>query len=549
MLTSIGRLFGDRRGNFAIISALVATPLVIGVGVTLDLSTISRTKAKLQQAIDSAVLAVASEGQGVSDAKANDIAKQFIAGNFDPAVTNMVVTKVGTKFTVKAETKAGIAFGKLLGYDNMPVRVEASADIAYASYEIALVLDTTGSMAGGKLSPMKEAVLGLIDTMPMQVVDNEKLKFAVVPFASFVNVGPGFGPSFDVNGKQIANTGAPWLDLKGDSTETQVDLGPGASRFQIYENLGQKWPGCVETRPGAAGTSDLKADPSKEETLFVPAFGIDEPDEPEYANNYIVADVKAKDKSNSGKRKKFAKYGVATDITGKPLFGGLLSDVNNILVNLLGNSGPGNNNGKKLPKIAIDSGPSKQFGNPKGPGLGCEMQALTPLTNNYAALKQKVGELKANGYTNILEGVAWGMRVLSPELPFNEAKPAGSQVEKIMVVLTDGSNTFGNQTNELGSSYSSFGYLLDGNLGISSGGTSATTALMNAKTLEACQNAKAAGVELYTIRLEEPNVATGTMLKECASSPENYIDVPSRQQLDDAFKKIKEKIVRVRIAS
>ena len=72
---------------------------------------------------------------------------------------------------------------------------------------------------------------------------------------------------------------------------------------------------------------------------------------------------------------------------------------------------------------------------------------------------------------------------------------------------------------------------------------------MNARTLAACTAAKAAGVEIYTIRLEEPDVATGTMLKECASAEDHYFDVPSRTQLDEAFGKIKDRIVRIRISS
>ena len=110
------------------------------------------------------------------------------------------------------------------------------------------------------------------------------------------------------------------------------------------------------------------------------------------------------------------------------------------------------------------------------------------------------------------------MRVLSPGEPFSEGQGDEGGIEKIMVVLTDGSNVFGNTQNALGSTYSSIGYLVDGRLGITGGGYSATTDLMNVKTLEACTNAKADGIEVYTIRLEEPNVATGTMLKECASA-------------------------------
>lgn len=39
------------------------------------------------------------------------------------------------------------------------------------------------------------------------------------------------------------------------------------------------------------------------------------------------------------------------------------------------------------------------------------------------------------------------------------------------------------------------------------------------------------------------------MLKQCASGDDHYFDVPSRSQLDEAFGKIKERIVRVRISS
>jgi hypothetical protein len=118
-----------------------------------------------------------------------------------------------------------------------------------------------------------------------------------------------------------------------------------------------------------------------------------------------------------------------------------------------------------------------------------------------------------------------------------------------MIVLTDGTNVFGNNATSLGSSYSSNGYLVDGRLGVEGGGASVTTSLMNVRTLKACDIAKAAGIEVYTIRLEEPNVTTGDMLQKCASAPDHYFDVPSRTQLDEAFAKIKEGIVRIRISS
>jgi len=545
--STISEFASDRSGNFAILSSLLAVPIVMAVGLAIDVSTIARTKSTLQNAIDSAVLAVAREGKDISDDKAKSIASTFLAGNFDPQVTKLKVVKNGTEFNVSAQTSTGLAFGSLFGYQNWPVQAAATADIAYSSYEIALVLDTTGSMKGGKLTSMKEAVLGLIGTMSVQVNDTDKLKFAVVPFSAYVNVGSGFGPSFDKKGKQIAGTGSPWLDLYGASNVPQSELGPGASRFQVYSNVGQTWPGCVETRYSASkdyDVDDSPADPGKAETLFVPAFGIDEPDTPQFINSYITSDAKPNDKSVLQKVKRWNKYGVKS-LTGVPLLDGVLDPTVVLLGNLLGNSGPGNNN---RVTVKIDTSLAAD-GKPKGPGHGCVVQPIAPLTNDYASLKTKVDALQANGNTNIMEGVAWGNRVLSPGQPFPEGSASNSGLEKIMVVLTDGSNVFGNATNELGSSYSSNGYLVDGRLGIAAGGATVTNTLMNARTLKACDAAKAAGVEIYTIRLEEPNVATGTMLKECASAPDHYFDVPSRAQLDEAFAAIKAKIVRVRIAS
>jgi len=540
------RFLRAKEGNFAIIASLLTVPLVLGAAVLVDLDSISRQQDELQQAMDAAALAVAREGKDVTQKQADEIAEQFIAANFNLKAASFKVVRVGTSFTVQGTAMAKMAFGGLLGYDAWPVAASATADIAYASYEVALVLDTTGSMKGGKLTSMKDAVLGLIDTMSMQVNDENKLKFALVPFATFVNVGSGYGPDFDGDGKQRPGTGANWLDLKGASTIPQSELGPGASRFQIYSNLGQNWPGCVETRPVVSGVdygvSDEEADPSKPNTLFVPAFSIDEPDAGSYANSYIDSDAKPKDKSAAEKKKRFAKYGVNTDADGTPLLGGVLDPVLVAVENLLGG------NGKK--SIRIDSSASGATGKPKGPGHGCEMQPISPLTNDYSGLQTKVKALEANGTTNIMEGVAWGMRVLSPHAPFTEGRDKKEVgIEKIMIVLTDGSNVFGNAPNDLGSSYSSFGYLVDGRVGTESGGAAATNDLMNERTLAACANAKAAGIQVYTIRLEEPNVETGMMLKECATSEADFFDAPSRSQLDEVFAKIKERIVRIRIAS
>jgi hypothetical protein len=186
----------------------------------------------------------------------------------------------------------------------------------------------------------------------------------------------------------------------------------------------------------------------------------------------------------------------------------------------------------------------------KGPDFSCDVQPVMALTNNYPALKAKVNSLVAQGSTNIMEGAAWGWKTLSPTLPFDEGVAYGrTGTRKIMVLLTDGTNNLGRLSNPLGSSYGSYGYLVDGRLGMTSGSASQVTDAMNARTLTVCTNAKALGVEIYTIKLEEPNVVTGNLLRDCATDPDHYFDVPNRALLDDAFAKIKDKIELIRIVS
>jgi Flp pilus assembly protein TadG len=528
-LTSFAK---DPSGNFAIFAAIGMLPLLMAGGIAVDFTALSKTRSQLQQALDTASLAVAREGTEISNARATQIAIDLLVGNFGLTYTDLKIKREGTRVTVDAVSMTPLTFGSLFGYDKWPILAQSSADIATVKYELALVLDTTGSMKGGKLAAMKEAVNGMVESMSSQVSDPTYLKFAVVPFANFVNVGGQFAPKFDEKGRRIKGTGAEWLDLDGKNPIPQHELQAGLSRFQLFEHLGQDWAGCVETRiPGKKGTHDIADTPavkSDKSSYFVPAFSIDEPESWGYSNSYIASPVDPLDMSASAKTKKLMKYGLPPALAGALVGGAVVvegdtSEWTDPVVNAAGSRGPNN---------------------------GCVTQPLMPLNSDYKAILAKVDSLQANGTTNIMEGVAWGQRVLSPAEPFSEGDDKAKMgTEKIMIVLTDGANVFGNRPVPLGSSYASHGYLVDGRLGISAGSSSDTNKLMNEKTLAACEEAKESGTTIYTIRLEEPDVATGTMLQQCATSAAHYFDAPSRSQLDEVFRAINSRVVKVRISS
>lgn len=528
-MTITKRFVDDRSGNFAMMLALMTIPVIGGLGLAIDYSNASRLKSDFQQALDSASVAIAREGKNLTNDEARDIAIAFLGENFEEGYTELDVDTENGLVTVTAATVYDTTFARILGYNHIPIDGTSQAATDYQTNEIALVLDTTGSMEGGKLTSLKDAVKGMIDDMAALNTIPNGLKFALVPFSDFVNVGPQFGPSFNAQGIQN-NDGASWLDLDADTPVPQLELVEGASRFQLFKHLGTTWPGCVESRITYNGVDYAATDDApvsaKPETLFVPAFNIDEPSG-FFPNSYIVSSVDPFDTTTAGVKAKLAKYGVATNGAGKPL------------------------PATAWTPVTIDSTTSYFYSNyhrPKGPGYSCSSQPISALTTNYTALKSKVNSLVAAGSTNISEGVAWGWRVLSPGEPFTEGRPKKTATnKKIMVVLSDGANSFGTLGNSFGSAYSSRGFLVDGRIATPGATKSVIDAEMDVRTLQACTAAKLDGIEIYTISLEIDEQATLAMLEACASDKSHFFNLPSRSMLSEAFKQIKDKIAKVRL--
>lgn len=157
----------------------------------------------------------------------------------------------------------------------------------------------------------------------------------------------------------------------------------------------------------------------------------------------------------------------------------------------------------------------------KYPAAFCQYSLATsiPLTNNWTALNAAVDTMIASGNTNVTMGVAWGWASLSDTVPLAEGKAANTpRLTKYMIVLTDGDNTENRFTGD--------GNTIDG------------------RTALACTNAKAAGIQIYTIRVINGDA---NLLRNCASSPSMYYDVQNASQLSPVFKKIAAEIASVRL--
>lgn len=157
---------------------------------------------------------------------------------------------------------------------------------------------------------------------------------------------------------------------------------------------------------------------------------------------------------------------------------------------------------------------------------------ITPLTNDSSKMRDVIDAMVATGNTYIPEGLMWGWRVLSPEAPFDQAgaytaKGSPKRLRKILVLMTDGANT---------------------NSPIYPDHNGSDTALANTLTLEACAQVKAAGIEIFTIAFDVIETGIRDVLTTCASSPVNYFEAVTEQQLRAVFESIAQGVVALRLS-
>ena len=141
----------------------------------------------------------------------------------------------------------------------------------------------------------------------------------------------------------------------------------------------------------------------------------------------------------------------------------------------------------------------------------------------------------------------WGMRMLTKAQPFDEGRAPvnnGKSVRKALVVMTDGKNTLVPITNP--SSFSANKIIHGGTDNGSA--TAAEEALANRYTTESCNAAKAEGIEVYTISFgnQVPNNIRD-LLQTCATKPQLYFHASNAAALNDAFNKIADELLSIRL--
>ncbi len=201
----------NTNGTMAVTFAVALLAVLACVGAAVDFSMAQSSRMKMQDTADTAVLAAAKSGETTQSALLS-IAQDVVNANNQ---TGKIVT-TSLNLTADGRVRVNVA-GQyntyLMGMFGRPtVDIDVVSEAPLGSSEpvnIALVLDTTGSMAGSKLTSLKTAANNLITLLDSY--DNDSLKVSVVPFGQYVNVG-------------MSRRNATWIDVPADSSTTGAEI-------------------------------------------------------------------------------------------------------------------------------------------------------------------------------------------------------------------------------------------------------------------------------------------------------------------------------------
>ncbi|MCJ2101498.1 TadE/TadG family type IV pilus assembly protein [Methylobacterium sp. E-046] len=554
-------LLRSRDGNVAILFAFLSVPMLMLSGAAIDYGFATRLETKLQGATDATALLLCQTPLTTTTADLNAMAQTTMTGAVGSAnlvVDPLTIASDPRQITLTAHKLSTTFFGKLTGTTRInPGAKSQCATPLPKTFEIALVLDNTGSMAassGGqsKLQAVQTAATNFVNYVYSSNAFSSATRIALVPFAGAVAVDPS------------TYRYASWIDVNGQSSYHWINVnslsGTGfTSRFDIFNKLrtaysGWGWAGCLETLPYPLNVQDGAPTSGNKDSLYVPLFAPDEPGDGSTGYGSYTY-IGTQNISFNSYIDDYTSSGSCAKPTQSTTFAAAEGRACKYL----------------NPQDASPTSLNSYTGIPNGPNFGCTTQPLQRLTKDTAILKNLINKMAPLGSTNIHEGFMWGWRTLSPLSVFADGAAYSSSsnttnantINKIIILMTDGTNSWPDNpyTNYNNSMHFASGYFknVDGSNPNSrlpssnqnvSDASSARNAL-DALTALACKNAKAVNISIYTIGFSissDPIDAAGqTLLKNCASSSDQYFLANTSDDLLAAFQKIQASIGKLRL--
>jgi Flp pilus assembly protein TadG len=149
---------------------------------------------------------------------------------------------------------------------------------------------------------------------------------------------------------------------------------------------------------------------------------------------------------------------------------------------------------------------------------------MKPLSYDWTGMKTLVDSFYPDGTTNQNIGLAhaWMSLVGGGPYPTPPAEDANYKYQKVIILMTDGLNTenrWYNNANQI-----------------------------DHRQKKTCDNAKAAGITIYTVHVNTDGDPLSTLLQGCASAPDKFWMLTSASALNTTFNTIGSQLTQLRIA-
>ena len=207
---TVASFLKETGGNVAMMFALSLFFVIGLLAVAIDLSNAYSANQRLQDTTDAVALLAAQDRTLDTPAKLQEAAQALYdatyRGDTGLRIEIQEIIRDGDNVTIVARNNIDAHFAQIFNIGNLDVGVRSTASYSELSLDVALVLDSTGSMrqsinrSGGptKLEGLQDAANNLIDIFDN--ADNDNIRLSVVPFSQYMNVG-------------TTNSRAGWLDL------------------------------------------------------------------------------------------------------------------------------------------------------------------------------------------------------------------------------------------------------------------------------------------------------------------------------------------------
>lgn len=183
-------------GGIAIMTALVAFPLILATALAIEYSRVTYVETRLKIAVDASAIA----GARYDLATAQQTALRFFKANFPDGFMNITATPVVTvlnnnsRIRVSVNTKVPAVLGLIIGQTDYNISTATEVDRQTTRLEVAMVLDTTGSMAdNNKIRSMRTAASNFVDILSGVATNTQQLNptiyISLVPYVAAVNIG------------------------------------------------------------------------------------------------------------------------------------------------------------------------------------------------------------------------------------------------------------------------------------------------------------------------------------------------------------------------